>query len=148
MGFLSYDGGSYLYDFISHKLKPDEWHHICYSIAKNQIKIVLDGEILLNEKVDLEIKEITNTTLWLGGMATESKYYKDRRFVGLITDVHLWNTSLDIADIIYITENDTISSIIFPDLFTWPTIKIQSNTTCNEYLVKDKNDELLQKNLP
>ena len=148
MGFLSYDGGSYLYDFKSHKLKPDEWHHICYSIAKNQIKIVLDGEILLNEKVDLEIKEITNTTLWLGGMATESKYYKDRRFVGMITDVHLWSTSLDIADIIYITETDTISGTIFPDLFTWPTIKIQSNTTCIEYLVKDKNDELLQQKPP
>ena len=112
MGFLSYDGGSYLYDFISHKLKPDEWHHICYSIAKNQIKIVLDGEILLNEKVDLEIKEITNTTLWLGGMATESKYYEDRRFVGMITDVHLWSTSLDIADIIYITETSELKNSV------------------------------------
>ena len=65
IGFFQYDGGSYLFDFKYQNLKPDEWHHICFSISINQLMIVLNGHILLNEKVDLVTKEILNPGLWL-----------------------------------------------------------------------------------
>ena len=148
IGFFKYDGGSYLFDFKYQNLKPDEWHHICLSISRNQFIIVLNGQILLNEKVDIVTKEILNPDLWLGGTNSTSKHYLDRRFVGLITDVHLWSQSLTIEDIVSITETNTISNTSFPDLFTWPTFEIKSNTTCIEYLVKDDNDELLQNKPP
>ena len=135
IGFLRYDGGSYLFDFKHQNLNPDEWHHICFSISINQLMIVLNGHILLNEKVDLVTKEILNPGLWLGGTNSTSKRYLDRRFVGLITDVHLWSQSLTIADIVSITETNTISNTLFPDLFTWPKFRINSNTTCIEYFV-------------
>ena len=148
IGFLLYDGAAYLYDFRYQNLKTDEWNHICFSISMNQLSIVLNGQILLNDKVDLVTKEIINPTLWLGGIISKTKYYVDKRFVGLITDVHLWSRSLSIDDLIFISKSNTISSMKFPDLFTWSTLRIQSNTTCVEYLVKDRNDELLQKKPP
>ena len=145
IGFLVYDGGSYLFDFKYQNLKTDEWQSICFSISMNQLKIVLNGQILLNDEVDLVTKEIVNPVLSLGGIVTTSEHHLVKRFVGLITDVHLWSKSLNIDNLISITKTNIISNILIPDLFTWPMLNAQSNTTCNEFLVKDENDELLQK---
>ena len=145
IGFLRYDGAAYIFDFKYQNLKTDEWNHLCFSISMNQSIMVLNGQILLNDKVDLVTKEIMNPVLSLGGIVTTSQNYLDKRFVGLITDVHLWGRSLNIDNLISITKTNTISNVTFPDLFTWSRFKTQSNTTCVEYLLKDKNDELLQK---
>ena len=145
IGFLVYDGASYLFDFKYQNLKTDEWQSICFSISMNQLKIVLNGQILLNDEVDLVTKEIVNPVLSLGGIVTASEHHLVKRFVGLITDVHLWSRSLNIDNLLSITKTNIISNMTIPDLFTWPMFKTQSNTTCNEFLVKDENDELLQK---
>ena len=143
IGFLVYDEAAYLFDFKNQSLKTDEWQSICFSISMNQVIIVLNGQILLHDKVDSVTKEILNPVLSLGGTTIE--HDSGKRFVGLITDVHLWSRSLNIDNLISITKTNIISNMTIPDLFTWPMFKAQSNTTCVEFLVKDENDELLQK---
>ena len=52
-----YDGGYYIFDFQNQTLIPNEWYHICLAISMNQLKVVLNGEILTNEEVNLVAKK-------------------------------------------------------------------------------------------
>ena len=146
-GFVGYDGGYYYFDFQPLDIKPEKWQHICFAVSMKHIKIVFNGKILSNDKVDLVTKGTKNTTLWLGGDDSTSK--NKNGFVGSITDAHLWNGSLEIDLLISITLNGKISDDVpVPDLFSWNGLEFGSNTTCFEYLSVKENDSLLQNDPP
>ena len=161
---LKYHGMYHFFDFKNQNIIPDEWHHLCLAISLNQIKIVLNGEILLNKTINLSssndeihtsIMKVKNNNgkMWFGGTQGNSKWYQDTRLEGLITDVNVWSESLEFQNLISITRKSTwVQSrrntvLPTPDLFLWPTFKIQRNTSCVQYLtLEDENNELFQKN--
>ena len=80
-GFVGYDGGYYYFDFQTQDIKPEKWQHICFAVSMKQIKIVFNGKILSNDKVDdLVTKGRKNTTLWLGGMIEDIRDWEKRDF--------------------------------------------------------------------
>ena len=86
---LKYDRGYYFFYFQNQTLIPNEWYQICLAVSLTQLKVALNGEILSNEKVDLNAIDIEKTTLWFG----VQKHSKEstKRIEGTITDAHLWN---------------------------------------------------------
>ena len=125
-------------------MEPDCWQHFCFSVSTNQVKIALNGEILHHETVDFTSERIKSGTLWLGG-TEDYAWGMMRRLEGAMTDVNLWNTSLEFQHLISITSsNDTIEVKPPPNIFSWATLKIKPNTSCVEYITLDKNDELFK----
>ena len=147
---LKYHGDYYFFDFKNQNIIPNEWQHLCLAISLNQIKIVLNGEILLNKTINIISSDEQNGKMWFGGSQGSSKWYKDTRLEGLITDVNIWNQSLEFCNLISITTRKSpidIEVLPTPDLFLWSTFEIQSNTSsCVEYLILEENNELFQKN--
>ena len=147
---LKYHGVYHFFNFKNQNIIPDEWQHLCLGISLNQIKIVLNGEILLNKTVNIISSDEQNGKMWFGGSQGSSKWYKDTRLEGLITDVNIWNQSLEFQNLISITtrKSPTNTAVLpTPDLFFWSTFEIQYNTSsCVEYLTLEENNELFQKN--
>ena len=135
-----------MFDFQSHNLEPDEWQHICFAVSMNQIKIALNGEILFNDEVvDLITNEIKNTTLWIGGIGKSKVHDADNkiRLQGTMTDVHFWNESLGMDHLTSITKSGSsqLSDLpVIPHLFSWPSLKMESNTSCSEYFIVDRDE--------
>ena len=144
---LKYDGGYYFFYFQNQTLIPNEWYQICLAVSLTQLKVALNGEILSNEIVDLNAKDIEKTTLWFG-VQKHSKFESTKRMEGMITDAYLWNKSLNMNQLNMITSNELITDLPQPDLFKWPASNQKSNQPCYEYLRIDENDELLQNNPP
>ena len=147
---LKYNGMYYFFDFNNQKIIPDEWQHLCLGLSLNKIKIVLNGEILLNKTVaNLFTEEIeaSTRTMWFGGYQGNSKWHTSTRLEGLMTDVNVWNESLDFENLTSITRSSLLSNTIpIPDLFLWSTFKMQSNSSCVTHLTLDENDMLFQNN--
>ena len=55
-----YDGGYIIFDFQNQTLIPNEWYHICIAASINQLKVVLNGEILSDNEINLIICEFNN----------------------------------------------------------------------------------------
>ena len=145
---LHYNNGYYFFDYHNQTLIPNEWYHICLAVSMDQMKVVLNGEILSNEELKFVAKEgeITST-LWFG-IQKHSKFVQAKRLEGAITDAHLWNESLKINHLTLITSNGTMTDLPPPDLFAWPPNDQKSNKPCYEYLSVAKHDELLQNDPP
>ena len=147
---LKYHGDYYFFDFKNQNIIPNEWQHLCLAISLNQIKIVLNGEILLNKTINIISSDEQNGKMWFGGFQGSSKWYRDTRLEGLITDINVWNQSLEFQNLITIsTRNSPTNTEVLPtpDLFLWSTFEIQLNTSsCVEYLILEENNELFQKN--
>ena len=147
---LKYHGDYYFFDFKNQNIIPNEWQHLCLAISLNQIKIVLNGEILLNKTINIISSDEQNGKMWFGGFQGSSKWYRDTRLEGLITDINVWNQSLEFQNLITIsTRNSPTNTEVLPtpDLFLWSTFEIQLNTTsCVEYLILEEDNELFQKN--
>ena len=48
-GSLLYQGVYYMFWFQNQTVNPDSWQYICLAVSSNQMKIVWNGNILLNE---------------------------------------------------------------------------------------------------
>ena len=109
----------------------------------------------LNTSLSIMKVKNNNGKMWFGGTQGNSKWYQDTRLEGLITDVNVWSESLEFQNLISITTRKSTwvqsrrNTVLppTPDLFLWPTFKIQPNTSCVKYLtLEDENNELFQKN--
>ena len=136
--------GKYVFFYYENQIiKPDQWQHFCVSISLHQVKVVLNGEIICNAIVNLRSKEIEYDKLWIGGLE-KSQWHKERRFEGSITDVHMWNKSLEFHHLTSITSKDKSShEAPSPDLFTWTTFKTSNDSSCVKYIMLDQMEELL-----
>ena len=141
LALLKFAGAVFFLDFANQDIKPDEWQNLCISVSvyHNQIKIVMNGEILFDEKeVDLSNKKVLSDKLWLGGSGGSKPWFTNRRLEGTITDMHLWNESLSFDFLKSITKTGTIITAPVPDLFSWSTFEMESNISCVEYIMKDE----------
>ena len=137
----------------NYSLEPDQWQHLCLSVSSKskQVQIVMNGLILQNETMDGVIhEEITNDKMWIGGMAplVDFPWKEERRMEGAITEVNIWNETLGAKHLISITSNHmVVSNAPQPSaLYLWQTLKVQSNTSCIEYIKLERNDELFNEN--
>ena len=136
----------------NYSLEPDQWQHLCLSVSSKskQVQIVMNGLILQNETMDYTSEEITNDKMWIGGMAPVVDYpwKEERRMEGAITEVNIWNETLGAKHLISITSNHmVVSNATQPSaLYLWQTLKVQSNTSCIEYIKRDRNDESFNEN--
>ena len=122
---------------------PDQWQHLCFSVSLQRVKIVLNGEIVCDEPAKLDSKEITHEKMWIGGMNVNS-WHIDRRIEGTLTDVNVWNRSLEFQHLLSMTSNGKMDNVPPPDVFSWTTFEIQSNTSCIEYIIKDEDYDLFE----
>ena len=130
-------------NLTSHSLKPDQWQHLCFSVSSSQVQIVLNGVIL--KVKTMHYTEVTFEKLWIGGIL-ENKGYEKNRMEGRITGIHIWNETLEVKYLVSITSNNIGPNFMPPPaLFSWQTLKMQSNTSCIEYIMLDGNDELFKK---
>ena len=145
-GSLLYQGVYYMFWFQNQTVNPDSWQYICLAVSSNQMKIVWNGNILLNEpKVILSKEEFTERKIWIGGALFFDKNNK-RRFEGMISLANFWNDSLEDNDLISITTNDdpiTVSAEY--NLLSMITPK---NSSCMDYFILDENDALFQEVKP
>ena len=147
MGALKVHGKYVFFYYKTQKIRPDQWQHYCISVSSSQVKIVLNGDILLNVTMDFSSKEIAKDKIWIGGVEGNS-WHLTQRFEGEMTDIHLWNKSLEFHHLTSITSKSPKSSRRLnnaptPDLFTWKTFEMQSsNTSCIEYTRLEENEEL------
>ena len=147
MGALKVHGKYVFFYYKTQRIRPDQWQHFCISVSSSQVKIVLNGEILRNVTKDFSSKEIAKDRIWIGGVEGNSWHLK-QRFEGEMTDIHLWNKSLEFHHLTSITSNEKFNNNVpSPDLFTWITFEMQSNnnTSCVEYMRLKENAELYLK---
>ena len=140
-GSLLYQGAYYMFWFQNQTVNPDSWQYICFAISSNQIKIVLNGEILSsNPRAVLSKEQFTERKLWLGGALFFDK--KNKRFEGMITSANYWNYSLNDNDLISITRNDNlVAGSAKHNLLSMITPK---NSSCIDYFILDENDAVFQ----
>ena len=139
-----YGSISYI-NLTNHSLKPDQWQHLCFSASSNHVLIVMNGVLLKNETI--HYTDITFGRMWIGGFLG-SKFYEERRMEGAITEVHIWNETLEASYLVSITSNAVVASNIIqpPALFSWQKLKVKYNTSCIEYIMLDRNDESFDEN--
>ena len=88
MGVLLHDNSGYFFFFPNQTMKPESWQHVCLSVTIDSMKLVLNGEVVVNASPNSVMNEFTETYLWLGGENKPKR--KHRRFEGIISDVYLW----------------------------------------------------------
>ena len=139
-----YGSISYI-NLTNHSLKPDQWQHLCFSASSNHVLIVMNGVLLKNETI--HYTDITFGRMWIGGFLG-NKFYEERRMEGAITEVHIWNETLEASYLVSITSNAVVASNIIqpPALFSWQKLKVKYNTSCIEYIMLDRNDESFDEN--
>ena len=144
-GFIRHNGISKIFSFKNQTLVPDQWQHICMAVTYDgKTILVLNGEIVYKASLKGDSTKI-ETNLWLGGSNVSS--WKHRRLEGAMTDIHLWNKSLNMDDLILITKNrKTSDSIAATALFSWKTFKKTASCQCIEYQTLDENDNLFKDN--
>ena len=142
-GLVKFNGNNQFFSFQNQTLVPDDWHHICMAVTDYGItKLVLNGEFIYEALLIGANKKI-ETNLWLGG--SNISHLQDLRFEGAMTDIYLWNKSLNIDDLILITTGKKSShSILAPTLFSWKTSKITASCPCIEYEKIDGSDGLFK----
>ena len=146
MAHLKIYGDKVYVNLKNHSLKPDQWQHLCFSVSSKQVQIVMNGVILQNETMDYTSEEITSDEMWIGGIVGD-KVYEDRRMEGAITEVHIWNETLESKYLVSITSLNVGHTVTLPPAsFSWQTLKMQSNTSCVEYIMLDRIDETFHEN--
>ena len=136
---LKLHGEYFFFNINKQNMMPDQWQHLCFSVSLQQVKIVLNGEIVCNEPVTLDSEEIAHEIMWIGGMKVNS-WHIDRRIEGTLTDVNVWNRSLEIQYLLSITSNGKMDTTVpAADIFSWIKFELQSNTSCVEYIIKDEH---------
>ena len=104
MGILYHEDAGHFFYFPNQTIMPDQWQFICLARYLKSMKVVLNGEIVFDStanSIGNEKSSDADKKLYLGGQP-EAKL-KHRRFEGIITDAHFWNTSLKIDDITKLT---------------------------------------------
>ena len=133
-----YGSISYI-NLTNQSLKPDQWQHLCFSVSSSQVQVVMNGVIL--KVKTMHYSEVTFEKMWIGGIL-ENKGYEKNRMEGRITGIHIWNETLEVKYLVSITSNNVGPNFTPPPaLFSWQTLKMQSNTSCIEYIMLDGNDE-------
>ena len=142
-GLVNFNGNNQFFSFQNQTLVPDDWYHICMAVTDYGItKLVLNGEFIYEALLKGASKNI-ETNLWLGGSNILNLNFL--RLDGSMTDIYLWNKSLNIDDLMLITTGKKSShSISAPALFSWKTFKITASCPCIEYRKIDGNDELFK----
>ena len=146
-GMLQHDGAGNFFFFPNQTLNPDSWQHICLSVSKDSLKLVLNGDIIYNAPPNSIMTAFYEAKLFLGGENDAKKM--ERRFEGRITDVYLWNVALDIEDILLITTaRESSKSIAIQAIFSWSTFTPSdtSSSSCVEFHNLDENNELFKEN--
>merc|ERR1712062_565124 len=124
-------------------MKPESWQHVCLSLTTFSMKLVLNGEVVVNASPNSMMNEFTETYLWLGGENKPKR--KHRRFEGIITSIYLWPKSFTLDDLILITTaNKNSESISIPTLFSWQIFQLENSPSCVEYEYLEKNDPLFE----
>ena len=144
VGILKHDNCGYFFFFPNQTMKPDSWQNVCLSISTDSMKLVLNGEVIVNAPPNSIMKrQFVETNLWLGGENRPKLMY--RRFEGLITGVYLWPESFRLDALILITtENKTIESVTETPLFSWKKFKLGNYPSFVEYQSLEENDLLFQ----
>ena len=144
-GNVLYHGLYYKFYFHNQTVTPESWQYVCLAISSSMIKIVWNGEILLNKpKVDASKGKIKAMKIWLGGAIFSNKI-KYKRFEGMIANANYWKNALQDDYLIAITTNKTVSISANYDLLS---CTIPKNSSCMDYLVLDENDVLFQGSHP
>ena len=145
-GTLKHGDIIYKFYFQNQIINPNSWQYICFAVSLNHIKVILNGEFLLNDKlVNTVDREIINIKLWFGGAPFYNSKRIKTRFEGMISKANLWNKSLKDNELISITTNDIepiITSAAKYDIGS--LISTEKNSTCIDYLILDKNDTIFQ----
>ena len=141
-GFIYSKGNGKIFSFENQTLLPDQWQHICMAVTDDgMITLVLNGEIIFKDLLEGDINT-AETNLWLGG---SNKPSLKSRLEGAMTDIYLWNKSLNIDDLVLITSNEKGSYLISAvALFIWKTFKTTTSCQCLEYQILNKNDDLFK----
>ena len=143
VGILRHDSSGYFFFFPNQTMKPESWQHVCLSVTTDSMKLVLNGEVVINASPNSVMNEFTETDLWLGGENMPKR--KHRRFEGIITSVYLWPESFRLDDLILITTaNKSSESISIQALFSWKTFQLENGPSCVDYEYLEENAPLFQ----
>ena len=144
VGILKHDNCGYFFFFPNQTMKPDSWQNVCLSIATDSMKLVLNGEVIVNASPNSSMKrQFTETNLWLGGENKPKLMY--RRFEGLISGAYLWPESFSLDTLILITtQNKSTESVTAKPLFSWEKFKLGDDLLFVEYKSLDENDPLFK----
>ena len=133
-GFISFNNFVWMFLWTDDIL-PNQWHHFCYSFAKNSIWIILDGKLLHDDMLDLPDINLnlgSGYVLSLGtvkGPSVSSLTNVQNKFIGEMTEVNFWNQGLTIQNMIDTTSkcNGTVNAE--PDLFKWSDLDMSGQFT-------------------
>ena len=144
VGVLLHDNSGYFFFFPNQTIKPESWQYVCLSVTPDSMKLVLNGEVVLDTSPNSVMDEFKETYLWLGGENMLKR--KHRRFEGIITRIYLWPESIRLDDLILITTaNKSGESIAIQTLFSWKIFQLENNTpSCVEYEYLEENDPLFK----
>ena len=153
MGILYHEDAGHFFYFPNQTIMPDQWQFICLARYLKSMKVVLNGEIVFDStanSIGNEKSSDADKKLYLGGQP-EAKL-KHRRFEGIITDAHFWNTSLKIDDITKLTSVKSKVKAISsspPPLFSLDSFKANpiTNNECFEQQILNENDEIFKDEL-
>ena len=146
-GTLKHGDIIYKFYFQNQIITPNSWQYICFAVSLNHIKVILNGQFLLNDKrVNRSTnREIIDLKLWFGGAPFYNSKRIKTRFEGMISKANLWNNSLKDNQLISITTNGIepiITSAAKYDIGS--LISTEKNSTCIDYLIMDKNDTIFE----
>ena len=146
LGILKHNDVGYFFNFPNQTMIPHSWQHICLSVSNTSMKFVLNGEIVLNTQLKSVQNDFKEATLWLGGENKQKNMF--RRFEGMITDVYLWNESLELNDLVLLTiANKSSESVGINSLFSWNKFKLDNTYSCVEYQNLDEDHGLFKENI-
>ena len=153
VGLLYHKEEFYIFRFLNQTVLPEQWQHICFAVSSNQIKIMMNGELIFNKIKNISSTNVLETNLWFGGGAFEDEEHKDnlwfakRRFVGVMTDVYLWNKSLEIEELTKISSSTESSIKEVPSSFSWnfseellQKTTSEPSSSCIEFDLHENND--------
>ena len=121
VGFLYLDEGiSLIFTFPQDVLHPNRWNHLCISINATNYKAVGNGNLWFEGNHG--IQEVTQVVqvLELGG---DSPWNLETKFVGSISELNMWSTSLSLIEMKSITMSCGAPNVI-PDLLEWSQFKV------------------------
>ena len=136
-----------VYDLFFHpnqNILPNTWQNICYSSFNGLTKVLLNGEIVFEKKIPTLDKEIQVSKFYLGG--NPDPKYKQSRFIGMVSDVYVWNKSLKSSDLRRISSdgNIDVSSLPGNPAFSLEKLRFKKYGQCIEHLSLSENDEIFK----
>lgn len=128
VGFFYLDEGiSLIFTLPQDVLHPNHWNHLCISINATNYKVVGNGNLWFEGSHGIHDVTQVVQVFELGG---DSPYNYETKFVGSISELNMWSTSLSLIEMKSITVSCGAPNVI-PDLLEWTQFNIFGITKGN-----------------